>query len=176
MPSSQSPAMISLEALRELYDYNSWARHHQLAVCEGLSDEQLSRPLGSSFGSLLDTLQHLLGAEWVWMERFDGREARSVPWYEETQSLTSLRSRWVDVEADLGRFVSQLTPETIARPLTYVNFKGETWTYPLWQTLLHLVNHGTYHRGQVTMGLRQLGATPPAIDLLVYYDKEHGNG
>lgn len=172
MPSSQSPTMISLQALRELYDYNSWARHQQLAVCEELSEEQLSRPLGSSFGSLLDTLKHLLGAEWVWMERFDGREARSVPWYKETQSLASLRSRWVKVEADLSRFVAQLKPEALARPLTYVNFKGETWTYPLWQTLLHLVNHGTYHRGQVTMALRQLGAAPPAIDFLVYYDRK----
>ena len=164
--------MISPECLRELYDYNFWARDQQLAVCESLSEEQLSRPLAASFGSLFDTLKHLLGSEWVWMERFDGWSARSVPWYEETQSLASLRARWALVEADLRRFLQSLTAEALAAPLTYVNFKGETWTYPLWQALVHLANHGTYHRGQVTMALRQLGATPPTIDYLVYCDEK----
>jgi uncharacterized damage-inducible protein DinB len=69
-------------------------------------------------------------------------------------------------------YLSTLQPEALAGPLTYVNFKGETWTYPLWQCLVHLVNHGTYHRGQVTMALRKLGITPPGIDFLVYYDQQ----
>jgi uncharacterized damage-inducible protein DinB len=162
--------MIPIEVLRELYDYNFWARDQQLAVCQKLSEEQLSRPLGSSFGTLRDTLKHVAGSEWVWMERFDGRDARSVPWYQETTSLESLRARWALIEADLRRYLASLTPQALTAPLTYVNFKGETWTYPLWQTLLHLANHGTYHRGQITMALRQLGATPPAIDFLVFYD------
>jgi len=163
--------MVSPDCLRELYDYNFWARDQQLSVCESLSAEQLARPLGASFGSLFDTLKHLLGAEWVWMERFNGRSVRAVPWYGECQSLASLRERWNLVEADLRSFLQPLTPEALAAPLTYVNFQGVTWTYPLWQALLHLANHGTYHRGQVTMALRQLGATPPAIDFLVYYDQ-----
>ena len=125
-----------------------------MAACEGLSEEQLFRPLGASFGSLFDTLKHILGAEWVWMERFDGRPVRSVPWYEDIRALASLRVRWSQVETDLRRCIGQLTPETLARPLTYVNLKGKTWTYPLWQPMLHLANHGTYHRGQVTMALR----------------------
>jgi uncharacterized damage-inducible protein DinB len=164
--------MVSPEVLRQIYDYNFWARDQQLAVCKTLAEEQLSRPLGSSFGTLHDTLKHIVGAEWVWMERFDGRQARSVPWYPGANTLESLRARWALVESDLRRFLASLTAEALAAPLTYVNFKGETWTYPLWQTLLHLANHGTYHRGQVTMALRQLGATPPAIDFLVYYDKK----
>ncbi len=163
--------MIFLEVLREFYDYNFWARDQQLAVCAGLSDEQLSLPLGASFGSLRDTLKHIAGAEWVWTERFYGRDARSVPWYRDIQSVESLRARCTQTEADLRRFLDSLTPQSLLQPLTYVNFKGETWTYPLWQPLLHLANHGTYHRGQVTMALRQLGVTPAAIDFLLYYDK-----
>ncbi len=163
--------MISLEALRELYDYNFWARDQQLAACRSLSDEQLARPLGSSFGSLRDTLKHLLGAEWVWVERFNGRNPRTFPAAQELQSLEAIRTHWQSVEAEIRNFLAALKPEALARPLTYQNFKGETWTYPLWQTLVHLANHGTYHRGQVTMALRQLGATPPAIDFLVYYDR-----
>lgn len=164
--------MVSPNVLRELYDYNYWACDQQLAVCATLSEEQLTRPLGSSFGSLRDTLKHLLGAEWVWLERFNGGNPRGVPWLKETETLDAIRARWESVEADMRRYLAALKPEALTVPLTYQNFKGETWTYPLWQCLLHLVNHGTYHRGQVTMALRQLGSTPPGIDFLVYYDKK----
>jgi uncharacterized damage-inducible protein DinB len=163
--------MISLEGLRELYDYNYWARDQQLAACAGLSEEQLGQALGSSFGSLRATLKHLLGAEWVWLERFRGRSPSAVPWLKETETLDAIRGRWQSIEADMRRYLGELKPEALAAPLTYQNLKGETWTYPLAQCLMHLMNHGTYHRGQVTMALRQLGATPPGIDLLVYYDK-----
>ena len=164
--------MISLEVLRELYNYNFWARDQQLAVCAGLSEEQLARPLGSSFGSLRDTLKHLAGAEWVWLEWFCGRSPSAVPWLKETEALDTLRARWQSIEADTRRYLAALKPEALTAPLTFQDFEGKTWTYPLWQCLVHLVNHGTYHRGQVTMALRQLGATPPGIDFLVYYDKQ----
>jgi uncharacterized damage-inducible protein DinB len=163
--------MISLAVLRELYDYNYWARDQQLAVCGTLSNEQLTRPLGASFGSLRDTLKHLLGAEWVWKERFNGRNPRGVSWLKETEALEAIRARWQSVEADMRLYLASLPPPALNAPLTYQNLQGETWTYPLWQCLVHLANHGTYHRGQVTMAVRQLGATPPAIDFLVYYDK-----
>ena len=162
--------MISLEGVHELYDYNYWARDEQLAACRALSEEQMARPLGGSFGSLHDTLKHLLGAEWVWAERFHGRNPRSFPGADGLQSLEDIRARWQGVEAEMRKFLVALKPEALAVPLTYQNFKGETWTYPLWQALVHLANHGTYHRGQVTMALRQLGATPPPIDFLVFYD------
>ena len=163
--------MLSLEVLRELYDYNFWARDQQLSVCAALTDEQLAHPLGSSFGSMRDTLKHLLGAEWVWTERFHGRDVRSVSFLKEVETVAAMRERWAEVEMNLRRFLSALQPEALAVPLTYRNFAGETWTYPLWQTLVHLVNHGTYHRGQIAMALRQLGVKPPGIDFLVYYDK-----
>ncbi len=164
--------MISLEVLRELYNYNFWARDQQLAAIATLSEEQLARPLGSSFGSVRGTLAHLLGADWVWMQRIRyGHSPRSVPWASEIQTLEDFRGRWQKIEEEMRAFLSGLKPEALATPLTYVNFKGETWTYALWQCLVHLVNHSTYHRGQVTMALRQLGLTPPGIDFLAYYDQ-----
>ncbi|MGH9651594.1 MAG: DinB family protein, partial [Terriglobales bacterium] len=118
-----------------------------------------------------DTLKHLLGAEWVWLQCFHGRSPSSVPGLDETNTVDALRGRWQDVEREMRAYLAALQPEALGAPLTYRNLKGETWTYPLWQCLVHLVNHGTYHRGQVTMALRQLGATPPGIDFLVYFDK-----
>ena len=163
--------MISLEVLRELYSYNYWAHDRQLEACAKLSEEELNRPMGSSFSSLRDTLSHLLAAEWGWQERFRGRSPQSLPeWLAELRTVDALRERWLLVEADMGKYLAALIPEALARPLTYQNLKGEPWTYPLWQTLLHLVNHQTYHRGQVTTLLRQLGSSAPGIDFLVYLD------
>ncbi len=163
--------MISLESLQDLYDFNYWARDRQLAVCRTLADEDLARPLGGSFGSVRDTLKHLLGAEYVWLERFNGRSPRAVPWFDETRNLEAIRLRWDEVEHGMRACIAGLDPDRLDAPLTYQNLKGETWTYPLSQALVHLANHGTYHRGQVTMGLRLLGAQPPAIDFLVYQDE-----
>jgi uncharacterized damage-inducible protein DinB len=163
--------MIPLESLREIYEYNFWARRQQLASCATLSQEQLDRPLPSSFGSMRDTLKHILGADWVWLERFLGRSPRNVPWIGDTHTLEAIGARWNGIEADTRAYLAALAPEALDSPLTYRNLKGETWTYPLWKCLIHLVNHGTYHRGQVTMALRQLGAVPPAVDFLVYCDK-----
>jgi uncharacterized damage-inducible protein DinB len=158
--------MISLESLRDLYDYNYWARDQQFDVCRTLSHEELGRPLTGSFGSIRDTLTHLLGAECLWLERFCGRSPRALPpWMQETQNLETIRARWQEVERGVRACAGELTPNQLAGMLTYQNLKGETWSYPLWQALVHL-NRGTYHRGQLTTALRLLAA----IDLLIHYD------
>jgi uncharacterized damage-inducible protein DinB len=67
--------------------------------------------------------------------------------------------------------LQRLPASRLSEVAEYMNTKGETWRYPLWQQLLHVINHSTYHRGQVTTLLRQVGATPAITDLLVYYDE-----
>ena len=161
--------MIALEPLRKLYDYNYWARDRQLEACSKLSEEQVLRPMGNSFSSLRDTLAHLLGAEWIWLERFRGRSPQSWPsWLEEIQTTNSIRERWATVEAGMRDYIGSLSDEALGRDLTYLNTQGVLTTYLLWQALFHLSNHQSYHRGQVTTLLRQLGGAPPQIDFSVY--------
>ena len=71
--------MVPLETLRELYAYNYWARDRQLEACAALSQEQFLRPMGSSFSSVRDTLAHVMGAEWIWLERWRGRSPQTMP-------------------------------------------------------------------------------------------------
>ena len=89
---------------------------------------------------------------------------------EEFHTLVAVQERWTVVEREVRECLAGLTEEALKMPLTYVNLRGETWTYPLWQPLFHVVNHQTYHRGQVTTLLRQLGAQPAAIDYLLAHD------
>lgn len=162
--------MISVSLLGDLYDYNYWARDRQLEACAALTDEQFVRPMGNSFPSVRDTLAHLVGAEWVWLERWHGRSPRALPPGSDFTTLGAIEKRWREVERDVRAYLATLTEQALLRPLEYVNLKGEPFTYPLWQTLVHVVNHQTYHRGQITTLLRQLGTVAVPIDYLDMVD------
>jgi len=162
--------MVALAILCELFAYNYWARDRQLEACAVLNQEQFHRPLASSFSSLRDTLAHMVGAEWVWLERCRGRSPRSLPSAEEFPTLAAIAEPWRAVELGFREYLTGLHEEALIHPPTYTGLTGETWTYPLWRALLHIVNHQSYHRGQVTTLLRQLTLTPPAVDLLVAQD------
>jgi uncharacterized damage-inducible protein DinB len=157
---------ISLATLNELFDYNYWARDRQLQACAGLTGEQFLRPLGNSFPSLRDTLTHLLAVEWMWLERWRGQSPRTLLAPDEFPTLAALSQRWQTVEREMREYVAGLTEEALECPVTCVSTRGQTWTYPLWRMILHLLNHQSYHRGQVTALLRQLGAQPPKVDFL----------
>ncbi|MGA2984885.1 MAG: DinB family protein [Terriglobia bacterium] len=166
--------MIPLATLRELYDYNYWARDRQFQACAALTSEQFVRPMGSSFSSVRDTLAHLLVVEWIWLERWLGRsparhDAKAFA-AEKYPSIESVRHGWGPIEKGVRDFLRTCPEEKLAQPLSYTNMQGDASTYPLWRILFHLVNHQTYHRGQITTLLRQLGATPPQTDYLVAFD------
>ncbi len=158
------------EQIRALYDYNAWANHRVLDACQALTPEQFTRDLGSSFRSVRETLAHILGAEWVWLERWHGRSPTALPAAHPLDDLASLRARWTEVEHDLMNFVAGVSAADLDREVEYHNTRGNRFAYPLRAILQHVVNHSTYHRGQVTTLLRQLGTHPRATDLLRYYD------
>jgi uncharacterized damage-inducible protein DinB len=162
--------MISLDAMRELFDYNYWARDRQLEACAVLTEEQLLRPMGSSFSSLRDTLAHLVAVEWLWLERWRGHAPKALPPPEDLPTLASIAGRWNTVERDMRAYLAGLSEEALSLPVTYVGTRGNVWTYPLWRMHMHLLNHQTFHRGQVTTLLRQLGAVPARVDFLVALD------
>jgi uncharacterized damage-inducible protein DinB len=158
-----------------LYDFNDWANRQVLDSCAALTPEQFTQDLRSSFPSVRDTLAHILGAEWVWLERFNGRSPAGLPPGTEYPDLASLRARWDVFGPELLDFVSEVTASELEQAVEYRNLKGKTFSYPLATMLQHLVNHGSYHRGQVATMLRQLGATPVSTDLLRYRDSLAGN-
>jgi uncharacterized damage-inducible protein DinB len=162
--------MTSVPVFQELFDYNYWARDRQLEVCAVLRSEEFIRPLGNSFPSVRDTLAHLLGAEWVWLERWNGRFPRAMLHSSEFPNVVSIQQCWRVVERNMREYLAGLSDDSLSRPLTYTNMKGENWTYPLWRMLFQLINHQTYHRGQVTTMLRQIGAEPKSIDFLIAHD------
>lgn len=160
------------DEVQTLYRYNSWANRRALDASAALSPAQFTQNLISSFPSVRDTLAHIMHAEWLWLERWQGRS----PGFPSDQfaDLASLRARWQKIETDLTAFIQTLSAADLDRIVQYKNTKGNAFTNPMWQMLQHVVNHGTYHRGQITTMLRQLGATPLTTDLIAFYREQVG--
>jgi uncharacterized damage-inducible protein DinB len=164
--------MIARDTLHELFDYHYWARDRQLDACATLNQEQFLHPLESSFSSVRDTLAHLVGAEWLYLERWRGRPPRSMLPSEEFPTLQAVRERWREIERQLRDYLAGLSDRALGQPTHYTNLKGQAKTFLLWQTMYHLLNHQSYHRGQITTLLRMLGASPVPVDFYVYLDRQ----
>jgi uncharacterized damage-inducible protein DinB len=154
-----------------LYRYDSWANEEVLDAASRVTPADFTRGLGSSHGSVRDTLTHVVWAEWIWLERWKGASPTVVFPPADFPSVDALRERFRSVAAERSAFMRRLTAEDLLQVREYRNLRGEAWRYPLWQQMHHVVNHSTYHRGQVVTMLRQLGAAVPATDFLVYYDR-----
>ena len=161
---------MDLVTLKELFDYNRWANARTLDAAAAVAPADFAREVGGSFASLHGTLAHLCGAEWVWLERLRGTSPSSLPFASELTDIAAIRRRWNEVERGQRVFLDGLDADRLGESLSYVNFAGEPNTYPIWRVLAHVVNHSTYHRGQVTTLLRQLGGKPVSTDLLRFYD------
>jgi uncharacterized damage-inducible protein DinB len=157
-----------LETIRLLYDYTRWADTKALEAASKLTAEQWTKDLGSSLKSVRDTVVHLLGAEWLYLSRFHGTSPPATWAADDFPTPASVRPKSEPLGADLVAFAAAQTEESLRQPLTYRNLKGEPVSFPLGQVMLQLSNHSTYHRGQVTTLLRQLGAQPVSTDLILY--------
>jgi uncharacterized damage-inducible protein DinB len=163
-------APISLTAIKELFDYAYWARDRQLETCASLTQDQLMQTLGGSFSCLRDTLAHCVNVEWLWLERWNGRTPKVIPQADELPTLGAVRERWHEMERGMRTLLAGLDEKSLERVMTCTGTRGNTWTQPLWRFLMHLLNHQSYHRGQVTTLLRQLGVKPPSVDYLAGLD------
>jgi uncharacterized damage-inducible protein DinB len=160
---------MNVRDLQTMLDYHYWARDRVFAALEPLTPEQYTKDLGSSFKSIRDTVTHIYGAEWVWYERWHGRTVRALP-SDQFADLTALRDMWTEHEQKMRAFVDGLTDADVDRVIEYTLFSGAAGATPIGQMVQHVVNHASYHRGQVTTMLRQLGAQPAKMmDMIAYY-------
>ena len=155
-----------MEQLRKLFEYNRWANLRLLETVEHLTPSELKREILSSFPSVLATLVHALGAEWVWLERWKGSSPTAFPDASALDSAPAVRARWDELWADQQAFLAGLGEDDADLAVSYRLFSGEADTRPLGELVRHVVNHATYHRGQLVTLLRQLGRTPPSTDYI----------
>ena len=166
---------MNLQDLKTMVDYHYWARDRLLAAVEPLTPEQYNRDLGSSFKSIRDTLTHIYAAEWAWFERWQGRSPTALLPSDRFADLTALRTAWADNEHRMRTFVDELGDGGFDRVVEYQFLNGQSGDSPVWQMVQHVVNHASYHRGQITTMLRQMGAPPAkSMDMIAYYRLQAG--
>lgn len=166
---------MTQDDIRLLFEYDRWANDRSLRAASALSPEQFTRDLGGAFRSVRDTLVHIAGGQWIWLNYW--REpSPSAAFLAELRArrdglfhpnlfpdAATLELKWAELQKDLGEFVSQVTGESLERLVPF-----RTTHVLLAHLMQHLANHATYHRGQVALMMRQLGAEPLATDFHVF--------
>jgi uncharacterized damage-inducible protein DinB len=160
--------------LQHLIDYHYWARDRMLAALDALSQEQYVRRLGGSFASIRETAVHIYAAEWVWLERWNGVSPTVALEADAFPDVAALRRGWHELEVKVRAYVAGLAGGRLDERIAYRTFAGLDCEASRWTMVQHVVNHASYHRGQVTTLVRQAGGTAPmAQDLIAYY-RERG--
>jgi uncharacterized damage-inducible protein DinB len=160
---------MSPDVVQTLFAYDSWANRRSFEACAALTPEQFTQALGSSFPSVRDTLAHIVGAQFVWLERFHGRVPPGLLPPADFPDLASLTAKLNELQKSLTDYVAGLPSQDLQANFEYRDLKGRVHNNVRWHVLQHLANHGTYHRGQITTLLRQLGAKPVSTDLSAFY-------
>jgi uncharacterized damage-inducible protein DinB len=159
------------ESLVELFRHNAWANQRLFEACEGLIDTQLDATAGGTFGSIRDTLMHIVGAQ----ERYVAALAESGPVSvirerEPFPGLAELR----DAARTSGVALVDLAAQAQTGATVTTSYRGESSTLPVWLLLVQAINHATEHRAQVAAILTQQGVEPPSMDGWTYHEA-HAN-
>jgi uncharacterized damage-inducible protein DinB len=130
--------------------------------------------MGNSFSSVRDSVAHICAAERTWITRLKGEQPQRFPKPDRLSNVDAARKEWAELEGVMCEQLARLGPEAVERTFEYQDLRGNDQSDVLWQILQHVVNHGTYHRGQTTTMLRQLDAAPPeSMDLIAFYRERH---
>jgi uncharacterized damage-inducible protein DinB len=137
-------------------------------VVSRLTPDEFTRSVAGSYGSVRNTLVHILSAEWGWLERCGGlaRGERLNP--RDYPTVESVTRGWTRVEEHLRAFLAALRDADLAREVAFAIPGGPTATMLLGDLMEHAAVHAVHHRGQVALLLRMLGHTPGNFDFLVY--------
>jgi len=166
---------MTKDDIQLLYEYDRWANNRVLEAASALTAEQFTRDLHGSFGSVRDTLVHIIGGEWGWLaywkepspssafltDLWDRHDVLFRP--DGFPNVASLKSKWAEVEREQVEFINGVTNESLKKMVPI-----STTEVSLANLMQHLANHSTYHRGQVASMMRQLRAEPVPTDFHVF--------
>ena len=159
--------MNPTDTLTTLFRHNRWANLRLLERCAGLSDEQLDATLLGTFGSIRDTLQHIVIAERSYLSRISTGQPYRRPKDAAPPTLAEM-TEWARTS---GAGLIEWAPVVQAGDTVQVDWDGSPRAVPKTILLTQAINHATEHRAQVMAILTQLGIEPPELDSWSYFDE-----
>lgn len=160
---------VPAETLRLHLRYSDWASRRLVTSAAKLTEEERLRDFKHSDRSVLGTLAHVFAADRVWIHRVHGLQTAKFLDPETDLRMEALENEWPAVRQQWHDLAAGLTDPEANAMVAYKDLRGNAYETPLWQIVLHVVNHATHHRGQVSAMLRAMGHTPPPVDLIAYY-------
>jgi uncharacterized damage-inducible protein DinB len=169
--------MISKDHVLLMARYNRWQNVSLFNAANAVSEKQRSEDRGAFFGSLHTTLAHILWADRVWMNRFDGTPAtnsednqgRGVAY----QDWRTLRADRAELDETIVKWAIDVSDAWLEKDFSWWNTAGTRQsTQPAWRLVVHFFNHQTHHRGQAHALLTAFGAAPEDTDLLLLSGQE----
>ncbi len=159
--------MMEPEAYQRYAKYNAWMNGKIYGVCADMDDALRKRDQGAFFKSIHGTLNHILFGDRAWMKRFTERPykiaAMGTDLYDDFEALRAART---EMDEEILEWSSALDREWLSETLTWTSIvDGETRSRPCWLLALHMFNHQTHHRGQLTTLLSQQGLDAGATDI-----------
>jgi uncharacterized damage-inducible protein DinB len=158
----------SADTLRLHLDYSAWASHRMLEAASKLREEELTRDFKTADKNVASTLAHAFAADRVWLGRIQGNPPATFI-DDKDRQFGVLQKEWPVLQQRWKEWAAPLTDQDVVAKISYRDLKGNPYESPLWQILLHVVNHATHHRGQAAGFLRSMGHTPPPLDLIAFY-------
>jgi uncharacterized damage-inducible protein DinB len=156
---------ISRDVASSHFAYTAWASARVVEAASKLSEEELTRDHKTADKSVLGTLVHTFAADRIWYARVTG--APITKFCDESDfQLAVLQTEWPSLHQ---WWIEHLDTADLSKVIAYTSLKGDPYESPLWQILLHVINHGSHHRGMVAAMLRAMGHTPPQLDEIVYF-------
>jgi uncharacterized damage-inducible protein DinB len=150
-----------------LYAYNRWADRLVLGACRKLTPEQYAAEPVPGWSSIRSTIVHIAIVTEGWMRGVAGEAVESAPTEHEMPRVEDAERLLDRAHQIFDELLPTLTPERLTTPQTFRG-RGRIAVLPPWVVLRHVVNHATYHRGQVASKLKRLGVEQPATDLIFW--------
>jgi uncharacterized damage-inducible protein DinB len=159
---------MTLQEIKTLVAYSAWATNRIFEALEELSPEETMRDMKSSHGSIHGTLTHLVGAEKMWLSRMSGTPDKATIKPTDVPTVADVKTTWEQTGFALAKFLGLQTDKKLEDTFGFLTLTGEQFTYRYGEALQHVVNHSTFHRGQVVALMRQMGHKPPDTGLTIF--------
>ena len=166
---------MTVADLERLFGYSYWANKKMFQVVSQLPPEQFTQPVAGAYGSIRNTLVHVMSAEWGWLDRCGGHPRGPALKADDYPTIESVVEEWTRVEVSMREFLATLKDDDMTRIVEFALPGRDKRALPVQSLLQHSVNHAAHHRGQIALLLRSLGHVPGNIDLLIYDFEMAGN-
>lgn len=163
---------MNKEYIQTLFRYNQWAKQKILDAAAALSHDEYMAQGSYPHRNLHAVFTHMLFAEWLWRRRWEGVSPTKWIKPEEFPTFEALRTRWQAEDVELMKFVETVTDERLTSPFQYTSTVGDPYKDILWESMAHVVNHGTQHRSEAAVILTELGHSPGDLDLILFTRKK----